>query len=133
MVLGGTKRRPLQKAALHRRGQRLFVEAGYGGGFVGVDVEDGEELGDLEEVVNFLGQVEELELAATVANGSKSADQFADAGTIDVVDVAKIENDFDAAGVENVANGLAQQGATFAQGDTPAEVHQGDRTGLPRR
>ena len=47
--------------------------------FVVLDVEDGVEFGDLEQVVNLFGQIQELQFAAAVADGGESADQFADA------------------------------------------------------
>src|SRR5215472_5063219 len=73
-----------------------------------LDVEDGVELGDLEQVVNFLGEVEQLELAALVANGSERADQLADTGAVDVGHVA------------------------FAQGDATAHIDDGNAVYLSR-
>ena len=51
-------------AELRGRADLLFgeevVEGFYGGEFVVFDVEDGVELGDLDDVVNFLGEAEEF-------------------------------------------------------------------------
>src|ERR1700694_1274724 len=58
---------------------RLLGEGGDGGGLVVLDVEDGVELGDLEEVVDLLGQVEELELAACILDGGERGDHLPDA------------------------------------------------------
>ena len=62
------------------------VEGFYGGEFVVFDVEDGVELGDVEDVVNFLGEVEELEFSAGIADGGEAADEFSDAGAVEVID-----------------------------------------------
>ena len=42
------------------------------------DVKHGVQLGDLEQVVHFLGEVEQFEFAALIADGGERADQFAD-------------------------------------------------------
>ena len=46
--------------------------------FVVFDVENGIELGDLQQVVHLLGEVEQLEISALIADGRKRADQLAD-------------------------------------------------------
>src|SRR5271168_4411592 len=69
------------------------VEGFYGVEFVVFDVEDGVELGDVEDVVDFLGEVEELEFAAGVADGGEAADEFSDAGAVEVIDVGEVEDD----------------------------------------
>ena len=94
--------------------------------FVGVDVEDGEELGELQEVVDLFGEVEELEGAAAVFHSGVGADELADAGAVDVVDVGKIEQDESAFILEEVANGLAKKGAAFAKSNATADVDDGD-------
>jgi hypothetical protein len=57
----------------------LLAERLYGGRFFVFYVENSVELGDLEQVVNFLGEVEQLEFAALVFDGGVGADQLADA------------------------------------------------------
>ena len=52
-------------------------------------VEHGVQLGDLQQVVDLLGQVQQFELAALVANGGEGADQLADARAVDVGNVAQ--------------------------------------------
>ena len=49
------------------------------GCFVVFHVEDGVELGDLKQVVDLLGEVQQLQFAALVLHGGKGANQFADA------------------------------------------------------
>jgi hypothetical protein len=50
------------------------VEGFYGGEFVVFYVEDGVELGDVEDVLNFFGEAEEFEFAAGVADGGEAGD-----------------------------------------------------------
>ena len=102
------------------------VEGFYGGEFVFFDVEDGVELGDIEEVVNFLGEVEEFEVAAGVADGGVAADQFSDAGGVDVIDVGQVEDDFFLAGSDELADGVAEFAGFVAEGDASVEVDDGD-------
>jgi hypothetical protein len=56
-----------------------LVERLYRSGLVVSHIEDGVELGDLQQVVNFLGQVQQFEFAALVAHGGKGADQLTNA------------------------------------------------------
>jgi hypothetical protein len=111
-------------------GRRLFgeevVEGFYGGEFVVFDVEDGVELGDVEDVVDFLGEVEEFEFAAGVADGGEAADEFADAGGIDVIDLGEVEDDFFLAGGDELADGVAELSGFVAEGDASVDVDDGD-------
>jgi len=50
------------------------VEGADGGEFVVLDVKDGVELGDVEDILNFLGEVEEFEFATGVADRGEAAD-----------------------------------------------------------
>jgi hypothetical protein len=104
------------------RGQPLLlgeevVEGFYGGEFVVFDVEDGVELGDVEDVLNFLGEAEEFEFAAGVADSGEAADQFADAGGVDVIDVGEVENNFFLAGGDEFADGVAKVSGFVAESD----------------
>src|ERR1700720_4293826 len=102
------------------------IEGFYGAEFVVFDVEDGVELGDVEDVVNFLGEAEEFEFAAGVADGGVAADQFANAGGVDVVDVSEVEDDFFLAGGDEVKNGVPEKAGCVAEGDASVEVDDGD-------
>src|SRR6185312_12345712 len=75
-----------------------------GAGFVVLYVEDGVELGDLEQVVNLFGEVQELQFAALVTRGGVGADELADARAVNVVDVTEIEQDVLLAFGQQVAN-----------------------------
>src|SRR5580658_8558957 len=95
VALGGTGEgaRPHTRFA-HLLGEEI-VEGSYGGEFVVFDVEDGVELGDVEDVLDFLGEVEEFEFAAGVADGGGAADELSDAGAVDVVDAFEAAEDGD--------------------------------------
>src|SRR5882757_1588778 len=109
--------------------QRSFgeevVEGFYGGEFVIFDVEDGVELGDVEDVLNFLGKAEEFEFAAGVADGSEAADQFSDAGRVDVIDVGEVEDDFFLAFGGELADGVAELSDFVAESDASVDVDDG--------
>jgi hypothetical protein len=48
----------------------------------------------VEDVVDFLREVEEFEFAAGIAHGGEAGDEFADAGAVEVVDLGEVEDDF---------------------------------------
>src|SRR5690348_965517 len=106
--------------------RRGSAEAACGGIFIGKNFEDGEELGDLQKIVNFFGEMEKLQFAAAIGDGGVAADEFADAGAVDVIDVGEVEQDGGAAVVEQLANGFAEQCAAVAEGDFAAHVHDRD-------
>ena len=111
-------------------GEGLFgeevVEGFYGGEFVVFDVEDGVELGDVEDVLNFFAEAVEFEFATGVADGGVAADQFADAGGVDVIDVGEVEDDFLFVGGDELADGVAEQTGFVAEGDAAVEIEDGD-------
>ena len=57
-------------------------------GFVIMNFEDGVELGDLEQVMDPFGEAEEFELAVLAGDGGVAVDKLADAGAIDVANLA---------------------------------------------
>jgi hypothetical protein len=59
--------------------RKLLGERFHGYCLVVFHIEDGVELGDLEQIVDLLGEVEQLKFAALVLGGGECADQFADA------------------------------------------------------
>jgi len=102
------------------------VEGADGGEFVVFDVEDGVELGDVEDVVNFLGEVEEFEFATGVADGGEAADEFSDAGAVDVVDADEVEDDLLFALGDQGADGVAEIADFVAEDDATSNVEDGD-------
>src|SRR5579864_1265826 len=71
----------------------VLLERLNGRGFVVLHVEHRVELGDLKEIVDLLGEVQELQFAALVLGSGERADQFADAGAVDIVHVGQIQHD----------------------------------------
>src|SRR5262249_41072535 len=116
-----------------RLNPRLLLVGGDGACLVVLDVEDGVELGDLEQVVDLASKVQELQFAALVFGCGECADQLTDAGAIDVGDIAEVEQDVFLAFGQEVAHGIAELDAAFAQGDTAAHVQNGDAVDLTSR
>src|ERR1700734_4010776 len=81
-------------------------------------IKDGIQLGDLQQVMHFLGEVEQLQFAALILRSSKSADQLADAGAVNVVDLAEVQDNLLVAFGEEVAHGVAHHYTAFAESDT---------------
>src|SRR5713101_2727536 len=110
---------------------RLFLERGDGLGFVVFDVEDGVELGDLEQVVDLLGELEQLQLATLVADGGKRAHQLADSRAVNVGDVAEIQQDPLIAFTNQIAHRIAQHNAAFSERNASAQVYHSHAVHLP--
>jgi hypothetical protein len=102
------------------------VEGFYGGEFVVFDVEDGVELGDVEDVLDFLGEVEKFEFASGVADGGEAADEFTDAGAVDVVDADEVEDDLLFAVGDEGADGVAESADFLTEDDAAGDVEDGD-------
>src|SRR5579862_3652566 len=102
-----------------------------GAGLVVLNVKDGVQLGDLQQIVDLLGQVQQLQLAALVADGGKRADQLTDAGAVDVADVAQVQQNLLLPFAQQVFDGVAQYDTALAQGDPPAQIDDGDAVNLP--
>jgi hypothetical protein len=102
------------------------VEGFHGFEFVVADIEDGVKLGDIEDVVNLFAEIEEFEFAAGVADGGEAADEFADAGAVDVIDVGEVENDFRLAASQKIADGGAERVGFVAEDDAATDVEQDD-------
>ena len=81
-----------RNGAPETRLEELLLERLDRGGFVVFHVEDGVELGDLKQVVDLLGEVQQLQFAALILGGGEGADQFTDARAVDVVDVLQVQN-----------------------------------------
>ena len=103
-----------------------IVEGFYGGEFVVFDVKDGVELGYVQDVVNFFAEVEELQVSAGVADGGEAADEFADAGRVDEIDLLEIENDFLFSGGDQASDGVAEAFGFIAECDAAVDVENGD-------
>lgn len=104
---------------------KSLAEAAEGGVFVALHVEDRNEPGDLEDVMNATGELQQLHFAAGSAYSRVSAYEFADSGAVDVVDVREVEQDLAMAGVKQAPDRVAQDRAALTQRDFPAEIDDG--------
>ena len=111
--------------------KELAAESSYRRGLVVHYVEDGVQLRILQHVVDLLGQVQQLQLAALVADRSKGPEQGVDARTVNVVDVAQVQQDFLVSLAEQTFDRVAQHRDVFALLETSTQVNDGDAIYLP--
>src|SRR5215207_5934543 len=109
----------------------LFFEAGDCGGLVLVDVEDGQQLGDGEQVPDLPRQVEELQLPALAPEGGEAGDEFADAARVHVADLRQVQEDLLPAPLGQSPDRAAQRDVALADRDLAAEIEHGHVAGLP--
>src|SRR5215470_16577795 len=93
--------------------------------FVLVNLEDGQQLRDHEQVFDLLREVEQLQAASGVLGGRVARDQLAYARAVDVTDPAEVQDDLVPTRIEQLTDGVAQLHAAFADGDL-AEHFQND-------
>src|ERR1700687_6349 len=91
-----------------------------------MDIENRVQLSDLQEVGNFLIQVQELYFSAFAFYQTVSADQFTQTRAIDVVDSSQVHHNFLAPLAKIFPNEIAQQGAAFTQRDSSVHVDHRD-------
>jgi hypothetical protein len=103
-----------------------IVEGLYRSELVFLDVENGIELGDIQNVLDLLAQVEQLKIPARIAHSGKTADQLAHAGGIDKIDVRQVEDDLLLARRNQVPYRLAQALGFVTQSDPALDVDDGD-------
>jgi hypothetical protein len=94
-----------------------------------VDVKDGVELGGEECVVNGAAELEEFYFAVLSFGGGVSADEFADAAAIEMLDCGEIEQDAPLTFVEIFADEGAEFGAAFAKLERAAHINDEDDAG----
>jgi hypothetical protein len=94
--------------------------------FVVLDIKNGVQLRDVENVVHFLGKVHKFELSAVFFHSNKAADQLPDPGTVDVAHIGKIEQDFLFLFSDKPRHRVAQLRRLIPENDAPAEVEDGN-------
>src|SRR6185369_13525790 len=112
------------------RSKRSLLVAVEGFGFVIVNVEDGQELRDRQQVLNFLSEIEQLELSAFFVDGSVAGNKLADTARIDVAHTRKVQKNALLAFFEQSADGGAQCHTSLSDGYLSAHVKNGDISGL---
>src|SRR5581483_7886267 len=113
-----------------RLGAGRFGKAAHRLGLVVVNIKDGVELGDLQEVVDLLGQVQEFQLAALVRDGRISVDKLADSRAVDIGYVSQVQQDILIALRQLFAHQITQLRTSFSQRDPAADVDDGDGINL---
>src|SRR6185312_9027903 len=112
------------------RKARLFVR-GEGRWFVVENIEDGVELGDLQEVFDLLGQLQQLERTAGVLDGRQSADKLANTGAVDVIDVRQIDENLVGTFSQDVTHSVADGYASLTQHNLPTQIQNRDSIHFP--
>jgi hypothetical protein len=90
-------------------------KAGDGGLFIFEYLENGQKLGNRQQFLNLLCQVQQLELATGVSYSSVGTDKFANPRAVDVVNIGKIENDFFSIIRKDIPHRIANRHGSFAQ------------------
>lgn len=90
------------------------------------NIENGIELGDVEYVMHFLREIEQLEFAARISDCGKAADQFSDPGAVDVVHRRQVQDDFLLSLGDQATNRLAQLVDFVAQNNAALDVEDRD-------
>src|SRR5258708_1343897 len=100
-----------------------FGEAAYCFGFRVVDVENGEELGDLQNFLELAAQVAELEPGALGLGAVMRGHQRPEPGAVNEGHVVHVQHDFLFAGGNQAFHFFAKRVALFSQHDAPIQRH----------
>src|SRR5712692_2364816 len=100
-------------------------ETADGSVLVGVDFKQCVNPGDLEQIVNLLGDVDQLQLAALLVDCGIAADQLADAEAVDEVHPGHIHQELFVALVNQDVQSVAERGAACSESELPAGVNHG--------
>jgi hypothetical protein len=80
----------------------------------------------VEDVIHFLGEVEELEFASGIADACEAADEFSDTGAVEVVDAVEVQDNLFLAFGDQTADGVTEYVNLFAEDDASGDVEDGD-------
>ena len=83
-------------------------------GFRIVNIENGEQFGDRQKVLDLLRQVEQLERPAFFIDSRKARNEFANAARIDVTDAAQVQKDLVLAFTQQTSDRTAKCNAALA-------------------
>src|SRR6185369_5432341 len=113
------------------RSQRSLLIAVECFGFVFVNVEDGQELRDRQQVPNFLCEIEQLELSSGFfADGGVAGNKLADTARIDVAHTGKVQKNALLAFFEQSPDTSAQRYAALTNRYLSAQIKNGNISGL---
>src|SRR5215213_2744202 len=108
----------------------LLLEAVECLGFAFVNVEDSQELRDRQQVLKFLGEIEQFELSAFFVDGSVTGNKLADAARINVSHTRKIQKNALLAFFKQTPDRGAQRHASLTDGYLSTHVKNGHVSGL---
>src|SRR4029078_10168861 len=94
-------------------------------------LEDCQKLGDRQQILDALGQVEQLQAAALTAHRRERADDLAQASRVDVRNTFKIQDELLFAVGQQAVDLVLEQLVTFAKGHLALQVEYGDVTHRP--
>src|SRR5579864_7677294 len=80
-------------------------------------VENRVELGDLQQVFDPLGEIEQPELPSLVGHRGEAGNQLPNSRAVNIRDLAKVQQEFLMVFADHIAQGVAQGTGAFAQGD----------------
>src|SRR5580704_11201688 len=103
-----------------------MAEAADGGRLRGINIEDGKQLGYLQDLLEFLSQIRKLEGGALRAGAMVRRNQRAEPSAVDVSDVTHIQDDLLFALSEQFLYLFPQGVALFAENDTPVKPDHSD-------
>ena len=98
----------------------------YGQWFAVFHLEDGVELRDLQQVADFLGQVQQFEFAALFFGSGEGTDKLFETGAVDIVHVAQVQQDPSVPLGEQVVHRLTYSYAALTKGDSALKVGDQD-------
>ena len=101
----------------------LLGEAAEGGGFVGEFGEDLVEFGDFQDFFDSGGKADDFHAAALFNYAHVIADQFADAGAVEILEAGEIEDQVFVTLGEEAKNGVAE-GSGFKRGEAPGNFDE---------
>jgi len=90
--------------------------------FVVEGVEHGQELGDDQQVLNLLREIQQFELAAIAAKGRVVRYQFADPTRVDILHATEIKKNLLLASIDQAANGITESDGAFTHSHRPTQV-----------
>src|SRR5713101_9029256 len=114
-------------------GRARLPKASKRGALVRKHIKYGIELGDLQQIADFLRQVQQLQVPALILHRREPADQLADSRAVDVVHVSEIQKNIFPLILQQSANRFSQQRAAVAEDYAAAQVHNGDLPSIAMR
>src|SRR2546427_677132 len=102
-----------------------FGETGDGFGFGVVDIEDGQQLGDLEHFLELAAQVAEAQGGALCLHAVMGGDERTEPGTVDKSDVVHVEDNFLFSFCHQAFYFFAQAVAFLAEHNAAVQCHHG--------